>query len=1307
MSMKDHDKHFQGIQNAPTLASEQVPNTVSRNLKSGERAFHGVVTESGKPVLDAEMNLRPDLAWMENYLLRQWQAPSGWLRGRTHKDVYSDYRFIGDGVVDLSDTTDDNGASGSGDHLDTDDTCINSLVLPRIEALVAGHPIVVEYTNTSTAGFNLISLKAPTIYDGTNATVKRTDFVFLEVWRALVAPSPTATGMVQVVDASALANGDQILINGNPLTAVAAAPGVDEFILDPASESVTATNITNAINNGSNSFAVDVEAVVAPAVDTVTIRAVAPGLSGNSITLSVNFLGGGSAGSWLASGATLTGGSNRPGKPDSAQGKVYRHGNVQSPATTWLNDEMVDPAIDIESSQRIQIQYRIRTTSAGEAVNYKSHPDGFSNLIAGGGPNNPAIFAQGGRALPVWSGNGVDSNSYPFVRADKSSTWLQSSAVNFGVSDNGLWVAGNGSSTAASNLASIDGFVYAIPICFVHRHNNVSDALGSYKGFDPINNANGAPVYDHAGYSGPLGTIVAGSSDRPDGHFADVISQDNLLDLRRHVVFPGIDLAAELQYQMQSLLDGSLRTWSVDSASKGTLGGSSGDVSTRMMVCNEIGRIPHGSSPTSGDTPRGDFIRNLDHVARRFADQSIVERVVMAFYPGDRPGAGVQGGAASPGTVNPGKYVTKYEKPTGTVADPNGWYEGDKLVFDMEYWAVSTLGKVFQGTTGDGDSIGHANNSFLHFAPPNTVFSDVLGMWHDDGHYTTAVSQDAQAALIKGLGTTKVEITLDANGALVNEGTSGNPSHKMVGNDLSIVLSAVDVTFANTNPDTIIRNDAGNFITDGFVAGMTITVTNASIPANNGVYTIGVGGVAAGTLTLDPGDNVAADANDLTAVITSETVVPVAAAHLGSGRRIFVEFEITYPAGVGLTDTPDHILAPDPAVYNGLGAGPQAAGPGPLVENNVTQRPTDFDLLLPPKFREGRREVKLEYVANDTNQHGVPLTGAIGSTTTEDIVSNSRTAMRFPRRLYSNATGTQAGQTRVVDVGAGAPVVKTIVNGQTEYGSSSRQVVVSSNLSGTGQTLCEIEYFAQDPLPNYGSVGGGWQVNVYYRTNSPQTAGVKEGDVLSTGGGVLPTTLRVEPLLMSPNLWTGQTGVGSPDLGYPYAVPLDQIPVNDGNTLDPSFGTIKEWYFQAVAQVSIDDFNANTGLLALHPFIQGDVQNVLTLGGVSNDESPRVDGEFRVYYPFADDTTYRPTIVSQPLYGATRHKVMVPMLVRATEDVPGSSGGVLFRKGEILLIVLTRFAALDDQNNIQFLDTNNRTAAALYRTRNLLLVVGD
>ena len=1196
MAVKDRDKHYTGLAEPDSVA--QTPNTVSRNLRVGDRAYQTTVMESGKPVLDADLQVGQDASWWESYLLRRWTVDSGWLRGQTHFDVYNDYvlETAPTGVVDDSPLVESIGMSvgsiGDAHHILGDRTIIDAVLLPRIEAVVGGRMVVVEFTNTRTQGYNLVTLEEPTIYDGTEGTVKRTDFVFLECWLALVAPSPKATGSVTVADASSLVAGDVITINGLNLTATLGVPGVDEFLVIPADNDATATNIATALNDSGNSFSTIVEAQAFANV--VQLQSTAPGFgeigpppSGNYITLAVTTV---VIGALSVSGPHLTGGEDRPNKPINEQDKLFRHGNVLSAPAAYLDDVMVDPIVNEESSQRVQLQYRLRATGVTEAVNYKKYPDGFSTKVAG---PTAGIFAQGARATPA---SNVSGRYYPFVPADQNSVWGNSTAVEYGTEDNGLWIAGDGSEQSAKDLGTVDGFVYAIPLCFVFRHNDVSSDAAAFKGFDPVSNTNGAPRYQHLGYSGPLGAIPAGVSDRPDGEYSDVITQSRLFDLRRHVMPTGADLTAELTYQVQSLLDGSLRTWQVDTASKQTLGGDSGDVSTRYLICNEVGRIIEGSPPLSGDTQRGETIRSFDHVARRFGDQPVVERVVIAFYPGDRE----VGVPVAPATVNPGKYVEKYPASPATE-----WNEGDILHLDLDQLDVTTLGGIFQGLDGGGSSgVGLSSPMFTTYAPPGTKITDVLSMYHDDGHYTVPVDQQVQATIIQGLGTDHLTITLDRNDQVVNGG--GDPAvlspYKLVNSDVSI-------------------GDAG------------------------------------------------------------------------SPRRIFVEVEITYPLGSGTTDTPDHEVTPDALVYDG-----SQAGPGPQIENDTTQRPNDFEALLEPKFREGYREVMLEYVANDTTSIAGPTHDGdpVGSLTDEYIVSRDEFHLYFPRRMY----GTESKQIMVTpQVGPAVSVNHAL----TEYGSSSRKAVLSAGTPlGGAQTLCAIQYFPQDPIPNYGVIGGGYQIGVYFRSNAVQTAGTKEGDIMTSGDGVLPTTLRVEPLSVGQNIWTGQVGMGSLDQAFPYGSPLEQIPIND----DPA--THREWYFCSTASITIDDFNADTGLLALHPFVQADVQNVLEFGGTENWESPRKDAEFRAYYPFADTDAYRPTVMSQPLFGATRHKVFVPMLCRATADVPGVDDGLLFRKNELLLVVISRFAELDDDNTVRFIDPpdDNRTCAALYRTRNMLLVVG-
>lgn len=1089
-------------------------STVSRYLPPQDRAWSGIGFQSGKPVLDSELNLEQDITINIQRLLSDRTAPSGWLKGQNRLDSYSDFSFdapTAPGFVP------------------------DSFHMRARTALIAGMPVRVEFANIATAGDNLIVLDTAPVLGGPAPDVKRTDFVWIEVWQAMVSDSANASATV-TIDPALPADGDIVTINGVPLTAKAVPPGVDEFLIG-ADEFATASNMASAINNIANSFSTFVTASSGGS-DVVTLRAVASGAAGNLLTLAST-----APGELIISGPTFTGGVDEPNKPD--QDSIYRHGNVQSPSATWLDDDIADPAIGQESTKRIQVQYRIRHTGQAQAVNHKTQPDGFSNTL---------VLAQGAQTSPV--------AGYRFVKADKISTAGSSSAVAYGIEDCGLWIAGDGTLASANALGTIDGFVYAIPLCMVFRRNDAYVG-GTGIGWDPINNTNGGLPSSHAAFANPaVGVIGVGESDRPDGKFTDVIYAGDLLDLRRHVALPGHDFYSELNWQMQSLLDGKNATWAIDAADKQTLGAGSGDVSTTFLVCNQIGRdTAHGGNPPiSGDTTRGTTIRNFDHVSRRFADYPVVERVVFEFIP-------------SYDQLNyPGKYVVQANG--GYV----GWADGDELHLDLSQINATTIGTWDPLTQTYTGFLGNA--SISDFTPPGTTITDILVSYYDDGHYTNAVDQSLQIKTTTGIGTDHIVVTLDGNDRVVNGGNPGNADYRMVG-------------------------DGG--------------------------------------------------ADD------------------GSPRRIFLEIELTYPLGQGITDTADVQVIPDPNPF------PR----GPILENNTTQRPDDWEDLLPARFRPGYREVAIEYVANE------PGTG-VGSGTpiTDNFVSASPSSIRFLRRIF----GSTARQIGVTD----AVTTQTHDDDESlsEYGSSSRLLKLDTGgpgptklpLSGTGQTEVNVTYFAQDALPNYGASGGGYQVGVYFRTTAPQTVGVQSG-VMS----VLPDPLVVEPLVMAQWVWTGTTGKGSVDLPFPYLSPMDPIPVNDGGT--STFPG--EWYFSATAQISIDDFDGETGLLNVHTVVPVDETGQFEFSGKSKDV------EFRAYYAVSDPTAYRPTAFAQSLSNVARHKVWLPFLARAVVD------SSLWRKNEVLLVVITRWAELDSENTIRFTDVDNRTCAAIYRTRNLLMTVGE
>jgi hypothetical protein len=1135
------------------IRNKYYPSTVSRYLPPGETAYTDVVYQKGKLVLDSELILQQDIKALNAMRQLARTTPSGFIRGQSRGDSYDDFSY-------------DDPWSFPGPVLNPD-FVPDSFHMKKVQALVAGMMLDIEYAETDVDGDNRIILDPATLYDGSPPTIKRSDFVFLEVWLALVSESPNAKGTLKVSELTAPVVGDTVTVNGVVFTGVLVPPLPTQFRIFPSSPVQTALSLATQIN----AFPVPAVTAVANA-NIVQITATAPGFAGNAIGIASS-----NGVAITPSGPLLTGGVDTPNKP--TQDSVYRHGNTQSSPAVALVDNIEDPDVGVETTKRVQVQYRIRHTGTAEGVNFKLQADGFSNV---------AVLAQGAMGAPV--------GGYPFVPADQKSVVLGSDATAYDAIDNGLFIAGSGSEADAAALDTLDGFVYAIPIAFVFRRNNAYDG-GAGAGWEPLDNTNGGLTHDHAdgfvniNVYAPLAT---GESDRVDGYFSDALVDTDVMDLRRHVKLTGQDLAAELQYQMQALQDGTFRTWAIDTASKQELGAGSGDVSTQNLVCNEIGRtaVSGGVPPLSGDTTRGETIRDFDLIARRFGDQPVVERVVFVINPTDTPGA------------NPGKYSER----AGYAGAFFGWAEEDILHIDLADLNVSTLADFFLPSAT-------ALQLYDGVVPPGTLITDVLSVFHDDGNYGAAVDQTLKATQIIGLGSSHLTVQLDVNATQVNGGTP-------------IALADMVGTLAN-------------------------------------------------------GD-------------------------VGSRRPVFLELEITYPLGAGTTDTPDHPVTGDPVPFPF----------GAMVENDLpagpVQRPGDMENPLPPSFRPGIREVMTEYVSNDATggvgHPGVPI-GGIGVL---QVVSRDTLSLIFPRRFF----GSPVQSVTVTD--AVDTITRVTDDPNTHFGASTRLVNLVNlgiapaiPLSGAGQTLCNIVFFGQDPLPNYGAVG--YQQSIYYRTNAPQTAGTKEGVVGAPGftnfpytgaAGTMPTPLLVEPLYVSQNVWTGQVGMGSVELPYPYFAPLDQLPVNDGRTFIPPSPPPTwfpgEFYFAATANISIDAFDAQVGTLALHTLVPAEGSIQWTIGGVSTDEEPFKDIELRAMYPIINRDGHRPTAMAQGMSNVVRHKVFVPALCRSLQD------SVLFRKDEILLVVMTRWARLDANNVVSFDDNSEATTGVgVFRTKNLLLTVGN
>ena len=129
-----------------------------------------------------------------------------------------------------------------------------------------------------------------------------------------------------------------------------------------------------------------------------------------------------------------------------AAGYIWKYGNTEYGGVNIV-DDLQDPALRRETAKRVQLQYAIRVVGSGDSgsvsIDLVNYPDGLTD---------PQVLGQGASPTPV---GGFTFSNMRSVLGDPS-----------------LWRAGDGNSNNA--LGTIDGYVYAIPICAVFRRNTAS-----------------------------------------------------------------------------------------------------------------------------------------------------------------------------------------------------------------------------------------------------------------------------------------------------------------------------------------------------------------------------------------------------------------------------------------------------------------------------------------------------------------------------------------------------------------------------------------------------------------------------------------------------------------------------------------------------------------------------------------------------------------------------------------------------------------------------------------------------------------
>lgn len=260
-----------------------------------------------------------------------------------------------------------------------------------------------------------------------------------------------------------------------------------------------------------------------------------------------------------------------------AADKLYPYGNVLSPTSTWIDDDLKDTPVSIanaglETTRRVQIQYAIRTQRLLSQTTRLGYDD--VNVLAQG-PN----------------GSGVAGATFTKVSSDA-----------------GLYRSGDMIGQAGAIPGTVDGYVYSIPIAMVFRRNSST--------FNYLSNGNG----------GSAGVGGVTPSDRPDGFYSDQIVAYDVQDLRASVGPTAVDWERAMKKSFSLLLDNQLQSWLGQSSfTDFYVGGNNESFGTKYLKADDL--LPS----TSADKPSGNTFRSADGYCTLFTDRPHLERFTVEY----------------------------------------------------------------------------------------------------------------------------------------------------------------------------------------------------------------------------------------------------------------------------------------------------------------------------------------------------------------------------------------------------------------------------------------------------------------------------------------------------------------------------------------------------------------------------------------------------------------------------------------------------------------------------------------------------
>jgi hypothetical protein len=363
-------------------------------------------------------------------------------------------------------------------------------------------------------------------------------------------------------------------------------------------------------------------------------------------------------------------------------------------------------------------------------------------------------------------------------------------------------------------------------------------------------------------------------------------------------------------------------------------------------------------------------------------------------------------------------------------------------------------------------------------------------------------------------------------------------------------------------------------------------------------------------------------------VITLDT--PPAA---GSSADVWVEFEISYPSGSGLTSLVSEevdnfgILVHNPSSFNSL------------FTTNFTDDAAGRSALLPFLTLDQILLPEVPYVA-DVNDPDASFTVTVNG--------SSR-----------NVTSISAD-------------LKTLTFTPAE---------ASGGLAAT------VEFTPNRPFP-INSV----EATLYYLAPAIQAIPF---EFLDNPADLVNKSLELEPLFVSDKVYSGTVSSGSVVTPFPYEGALNQIPVSAlaGSAYQ------SEGELNAPGPISVDDFDADVGMLVLHAFVPMALTDSLVLQNPIDVQGSQ-SLEFIDHYLATSEGAYIPTAIAQPLSIPVEHKAFFPMIARVKRDCDFGP------KGSVVLVVFSQYYDYStllpegtqvDHNRVSL--TSEMSCASIYRLK--------